>query len=114
MTDRRGPDRTETTDATETSANYRPTLGEVSHTNPYTGEVFGATRTYGRGRVVAADGGADPDRERRSEAGDDAERDADAETMQDVDHTPPDGSDGAAPVYERGNEGKTDEDEDVR
>ena len=36
---------------------YRPELGDVSHTNPYTGTVFGDTQTYSRGRTVAADGG---------------------------------------------------------
>ncbi|MEF8841928.1 MAG: hypothetical protein V5A62_09935 [Haloarculaceae archaeon] len=86
-------------DATE---EYRPTLGETSHTNPYTDEVFGETQTYGRGRVVAADGGREADGE--PEAG------PDGETLQDVDHTPPGDGDGAAPVYERGHEGK----EDVR
>ncbi|PSQ13801.1 hypothetical protein BRC99_03635 [Halobacteriales archaeon QS_7_69_60] len=43
-TDRRGTDD-------------RPTLAETDHTNPYTGEVFGATQMYSRGRTVAADGG---------------------------------------------------------
>jgi len=42
-----------TTDGTE----YRPTLQDLSHTNPYTGDVFGDTQTYGRGKAVAADGG---------------------------------------------------------
>ena len=36
---------------------YRPELGDVSHTNPYTGTVFGDTQTYSRGRTIAADGG---------------------------------------------------------
>ena len=56
---------TEDTRATETEPNrpttertdYRPELGDVSHTNPYTKTVFGDTQTYGRGRTVAADGG---------------------------------------------------------
>ena len=56
---------TEHTRATETEPNrpttertdYRPELGDVSHTNPYTEQVFGDTQTYGRGRAVAADGG---------------------------------------------------------
>jgi hypothetical protein len=98
MTETGKPDRTE-----EASDGYRPTLGELSHTNPYTGDVFGDTQTYGRGRFVAADGGADPDRE----AGAESEGE---ETLKDIDHTPPGESDGAAPVYERGNEGR----EDVR
>jgi len=96
MTEKDGPKRTE---------GNRPTLGEMSHTNPYTDEAFGDTQTYGRGRFVAADGGADPEREA------DGESDArDDERMRDVDHTPPDDSDGAAPVYERGHEGKDVED----
>ncbi len=104
MTERHDTEKPE-----ETRAEYRPTLGELSHTNPYTNEVFGATQTYGRGRFVAADGGADPEREPAAEA-------ADEETLKDVDHTPPEDSDGAAPVYERGHEGKEDvpEPEDVR
>jgi hypothetical protein len=108
-----------TDDATE---EYRPTLGELSHTNPYTDDAFGETQTYGRGRVVAADGGRDPEREREPEPEVETETEAEAEaeaeaeegpdgaTLQDVDHTPPDDGDGAAPVYERGHEGK----EDVR
>jgi hypothetical protein len=95
----------------ETRAEYRPTLGELSHTNPYTGDVFGDTQTYGRGRFVAADGGADPEREAGVEA------ESDEETLKDVDHTPPDEGDGAAPVYERGHEGRKtvrEPDEDVR
>jgi hypothetical protein len=102
MTERQ-PERTDTT-----RTEYRPTLGEMSHTNPYTGEAFGATQTYGRGRFVAADGGRDPG----DDAGADADSDeaADGETLQDVDHDPPGDGDGAAPVYRRGNEGR----EDVR
>ena len=94
----------------ERTEEHRSTLGEMSHTNPYTDEVFGDTQTFGRGRVVAADGGADPERERESETQSTDEGTA----MRDVDHTPPDESDGAAPVYERGNEGRAEEDEDVR
>ena len=94
----------DTENTEETRATQRGTLGEMSHTNPYTDEVFGATQTYGRGRLVAADGGADPDREPDEEA------ETDGETLKEIDHTPPGDSDGAAPVYERGNEGR----EDVR
>ncbi|MFC6938763.1 hypothetical protein ACFQE8_02155 [Salinirubellus sp. GCM10025818] len=101
MTEKGEPDRTE---------EHRPTLGETSHTNPYTDETFGDTQTFGRGRFVAADGGADPERESEPEA----ESQPEGTAMRDVDHTPPDESDGAAPVYERGNEGRSGEDEDVR
>ena len=49
---------------------YRPELGDVSHTNPYTGTVFGDTQTYSRGRTVAADGGeANSESRPSSEAG---------------------------------------------
>ena len=103
---------TERQDTERTDEEYRPTLGETSHTNPYTDDAFGATRTYRRGRFVAADGGGDPDREYEPEAGaeTEAEETPDGDTLQDVDHTPPEDSDGATPVYERGHEGK----EDVR
>jgi hypothetical protein len=110
MTEKGDPDRTE---------EHRPTLGETSHTNPYTDEAFGDTQTFGRGRFVAADGGADPERERESEP-EAGTQPTEGTAMRDVDHTPPDESDGAAPVYERGNEGRTEaeepgnEDEGVR
>ena len=93
----------DTEQGAETRPEHRSTLGEMSHTNPYTDEVFGATQTYGRGRFVAADGGADPEREPAAEAETEA-----GETLKHVDHTPPGDSDGAAPVYERGNEGRDD------
>ncbi|PSQ40230.1 hypothetical protein BRD07_07640 [Halobacteriales archaeon QS_9_68_42] len=80
-------------------------MGDVSHTNPYTGQVFGDTQTYGRGRAVAADGGkADAGSRASSEAGasDDSERDVDKETMEDVAHEPPGDADGAQAAYDRG------------
>ena len=57
------------------------TLGDVSHTNPYTGTAFGDTQAYSRGSTVAADGGR-PD-------SDDAETDAEEPngTLADVEHT---------------------------
>ena len=65
MTERDPTHETMTEDARQTETNrlttertdYRPELGDVSHTNPYTGTVFGDTQTYSRGRTVAADGG---------------------------------------------------------
>ena len=45
------------TDTDRRGTDDRPTLAETDHTNPYTGEVFGATQMYNRGRTVAADGG---------------------------------------------------------
>jgi hypothetical protein len=71
------------------------TMKDVSHTNPYTGEAFGDSVVYKRG-VVITDGGHDPERE------------GEAETMEDVDHEPPNG-DGANPVFERGPDVEDDE-----
>jgi hypothetical protein len=65
------------------------TLGEMSHTNPYTGQVFGDTQTYSRGRTIAADGG-------------EADSAPEAETLGDVSHTPPGENDGAQRAYDRG------------
>ena len=101
-----------TTDGTE----YRPTLQDLSHTNPYTGDVFGDTQTYGRGRAVAADGGEANSESRPSseakasdggerdaaEADDEESRDVDEETMEDVAHEPPGDADGAQAAYDRG------------
>ena len=94
---------------------YRPELGDVSHTNPYTGQVFGDTQTYGRGRTVAADGGeanaesrpssehgSDGGEATAAEADDGNERDVDKETMEDVAHEPPGDADGAQAAYDRG------------
>ncbi|SER81672.1 hypothetical protein [Natrinema salaciae] len=75
------------------------TMGDVSHTNPYTGETAG--RLFNRGPIVAADGGT-PD----TTATDEDER-PDSEgkgTMRDVDHTPPKEADDANRVFERGTE----------
>ena len=114
---------TEDTRATETEPNrpttertdYRPELGDVSHTNPYTEQVFGDTQTYGRGRAVAADGGEANSESRPSsehgsdggerdaaEADDEESRDVDEETMEDVAHEPPGDADGAQAAYDRG------------
>ena len=89
------------------------TLGEVSHTNPYTGAVFGETQTYSRGRTVAADGGreanedpdsgAETDGEARREA--EAETETETETLADVKHTGGgEGGNGDAPqrTFDRG------------
>ncbi|MFO7927011.1 MAG: hypothetical protein ACQET5_08790 [Halobacteriota archaeon] len=65
------------------------TLGEISHTNPYTGQVFGSTQTYGRGKVVAADGG-------------EAEATDDENTLADVSHTTTDDTDGVQRTFDRG------------
>jgi hypothetical protein len=70
------------------------TLADVSHTNPHTGRTFGGNFTFARGGAVAADGG-NPD---------DVPEDDEEETLKDVEHTPPNESDDANRVFERGEE----------
>ena len=70
----------------------KETLGEINHTNPYTGRTFGDTQSYGRGTAIAADGG-----EAEPSADDD-----DVETLADVGHTAPDDTDGAQRTFDRG------------
>ncbi|WP_435194722.1 hypothetical protein [Natronomonas sp. EA1] len=77
----------------------KKTLGEMSHTNPYTNETFGDTQTYNRGQQVAADGGSDPVREGTS--------------MRDVSHEPPKNAPSASRTYMRGEEDGVDADNDV-
>jgi len=116
MTDTRArPDRPRTdTDA--------PTLGDVSHTHPDTGRSFGGNFTFARAGAVAADGGRpdvvpeddDEDDEADAAAGDGAADDDDEEeaeeetegpaTLKDVEHTPPNASEDANRVFERGEE----------
>ncbi|WP_254544193.1 hypothetical protein [Halomarina pelagica] len=79
---------------------HRPTLGELSHTNPYTDEAFGETIAYERGPAVAADGGRDPSREGSRSPG--------RERLRDVSHEPPHGE-GANRVHERGEEAEAEE-----
>ncbi|MFC7227419.1 hypothetical protein N0B31_08395 [Salinirubellus salinus] len=78
---------------------YRPTLGETSHTNPFTGEVFGSTQTYDRGKTVAADGGEADAVPEEPDSDDD-----DGEVLRDIDHTPPEGAESANAVHARGGE----------
>jgi hypothetical protein len=92
-----------------TADDNRPTLGEISHTNPRTGESFGDAMVFHRGPTVAADGGeanaVDPDEE---EADADAPTDGDGEPsddqLKDVDHTPARGDVDVNRVHERGGE----------
>jgi hypothetical protein len=78
-------------------------IGEISHTNPYTDESFGErVQVFDRGTTIAADGGRD------EEPGDDTERNVDEETMEDVDHEPPNDSESANRVYKRGTDGRDD------
>jgi len=90
MTDHTTPTtRTETVDESAPKA----TMGEFSHSNPYTGRTFGQEAAFTRGGTVAADGG-------RAEAGDDRE------TMADVDHEHPhDDAEDANRVFARGRDG---------
>lgn len=72
------------------------TLRDVSHTNPYTGAVFGETQAYSRGKIVVADGG---------EAGTTETSEADGggtETLADVKHTAPDDTEATQRTFERG------------
>lgn len=97
---------------TEPAGAERATLRDVNHTHPYTGESFGRTQTYSRGRIIAADGGkASGARRPSSDAsapdGGDENGDrtaADDQTMADVDHEPPKDADQANRAYQRGNE----------
>lgn len=113
---------TKDTDTPETETEDAPTtLGELDHTNPFTGKAFGATQTYDRGRTIAADGGTDPEREDAdaaageaaeaeveadADADTDTDADADREELRDIEHTPPGDAEGTNGVYERGNEGR--------
>ena len=80
------------------------TMGDVSHTHPYTGR--GAiNRPFERGPVVAADGGDRGAYDEDEEDGE-AERITDESTtkMKDIDHTPPRDAESANRVFARGNE----------
>ncbi|MEF8853224.1 MAG: hypothetical protein V5A28_12545 [Haloarculaceae archaeon] len=83
--------RTNTVDESAPKA----TMGEFSHSNPYTGETFGDEMAFERGPTMAADGGR---------AGPEAD-DADEQTMEDVDHEHPhDDADEANRVFARGHD----------
>ncbi|NKE34781.1 hypothetical protein GWG54_02925 [Natronococcus sp. JC468] len=72
----------------------------VNHTNPYTGETAG--RLFSRGPTVVADGGRRNGDDENPAATD--PRSESDRTMKRVDHTPPQGTDDANDVFERGNE----------
>ena len=110
---------TETNGTTTAGPAPHSTLGDISHVNPYTNRAFGDTRTYGRGRPVAADGGeaARPTTDGGRAAPDggedrDADRRPDDETLEDVDHTPDDDVDGAQGSFDRGEEAADGEPDD--
>ncbi|MWG35693.1 hypothetical protein [Halomarina oriensis] len=90
----------------EHRARHRPTLGDLSHTNPRTGERFGDAMVYHRGPTVAADGGTE-----RVEEGEPTE--ADDETLSDVEHTPPRDAADANGVHERGGEHDEEQSDDA-
>lgn len=100
----------------ETTSGQR-TIGSVNHTNPKTGESFGDSQVYERGRIAVVDGGkaGSPEGGDYDEADPDRKADADNEgkSMADIDHTPREGAPDANEVYVRGGEGaKVDDDED--
>jgi len=92
-------DRTDTTETTDDMTDDNATLGEMSHTNPRTGKVFGDTQTYSRGRTIAADGG---EADSASPAATPEDETDDPEELKDVSHTPPDDGEGAQRAYDRG------------
>ena len=100
-----------TRNAADASTEPKSTLGDVSHTHPYTKRSFGANFTFARGGAVAADGGRPdvvPEEGEAEESDSDdepaASDDDEVATLGDVAHVPPDGH-GANPVFERGFEG---------
>jgi len=95
-TDRREPNRRRSEE--------NRTIGGVSHTNPLTGESFGDSQVFVRGRTVIADGG-------EADAEDDDDED-DVARVKDMDHTPREDAPDASAVYERGGEGEMTEDEE--
>ncbi|MFB6235602.1 MAG: hypothetical protein ABEH81_05795 [Halopenitus sp.] len=79
--DERAADGRDTDAATQT-------LGDISHTHPYTNETFGGI--YRRGPAIA-DGGAEPTAVgSEGESSADAESDDCSQTMGEIDHTPRD------------------------
>jgi len=97
----------ETRTATVDESATRATMGEFSHTNPYTGKSFGQDSAFARGPAVAADGGDASDA--AAPAGDEPAADTDEQTMRDVDHEHPDADAADANrVFERGADERTD------
>lgn len=82
-------------------------MSGVSHTNPWTGDPFGESQMFTRGRVIVADGG-DAEAEQAGQA---AEPD-DKARVRDVDHTPRENAPDASTVYERGGEGDSESADD--
>ena len=76
-------------------------MGEVNHTNPMTGETFGDSQVFERGKVAIVDGG---EAEATAEDTDEADEDdhEEEEPMGDIDHTPRENAPSAEAVYTRG------------
>jgi hypothetical protein len=90
------------------------TLGGMSHTNPYTNESFGATQTYNRGQFAATDGGeagaaVPDDADEEASTDEPTAEDEEAQTIRDVDHTPPKNAPSANAAYMAGDENTDDE-----
>ncbi|WP_394353843.1 hypothetical protein [Halolamina sp. CBA1230] len=81
------------------------TMGDVSHTNPMTGETFGDSQVFQRGTVAIVDGG-------EAKAADDRD-DSDEEAMKDVDHTPREDAPEANEAYVRGVDREDEVDEEA-
>ncbi|NHX36520.1 hypothetical protein G9C84_08640 [Halolamina sp. R1-12] len=79
-------------------------MAEVSHTNPETGETFGDSQVFERGKVAVVDGG-------QADTGPEDD-DREDDPMGDVDHTPRHDAPDASEVYDRGVERVDDEGDD--
>ncbi|MCU4753183.1 hypothetical protein OB919_14555 [Halobacteria archaeon AArc-curdl1] len=95
--------RTDTASSDGATEPNRDTLGTISHSNPLTGETAG--HLFNRGPIVVADGGKANAVEKSTTADDGT----DAETMEEVSHTPPRDADDANGVFERGGTERIDE-----
>jgi len=80
-------------------------MGEVSHTNPTTGESFGDSQVFQRGTIAMVDGG-------EAEAAEEDDE-SDGEPMGDVDHTPREGAPEANEAYVRGVDREGDEESEA-
>ncbi|MBP1987271.1 hypothetical protein [Halolamina salifodinae] len=95
------------------------TMGGVNHTNPMTGETFGDSQVFERGKVAVVDGGTS-DRHPSADGGEAGEAangadedDHDDEPMGEIDHTPREDAPSAEAVYTRGEEDPAVESADV-
>lgn len=115
QTDRRSSGERSRADRPRTA---RTTLGDVDHTHPTTGRSFGGTFTFARGGVIAADGGRPdvvPENGDEDDGAEAADEDDEPQTLKDVEHTPPNESEDANRVFERGEEARADDvDEEAR